>query len=514
MKKKSLHEKLSHWLIRSLILVLGLLVTAPVVEAEGLNRPTIIRHDGYSRDDVAVKVAQQHFSDSNKVILVNREKFPDAISATNISQGRYPVLYTYASHVSENTMAQILSMDLEEVYLLGGELSIQPSVEKQLKEATGVKVTRVAGRSRYEANVAAVKEHFSYANEVVIASGEVYADALYGVSYANTINAPVILTNTSQLEESTVELIKELGAYDATIIGGSLTVTEDVENQLQDLSIYPYRIAGRNRYIGSAQVATASYRKPKHVVMASGEVFSDALVSAPLAQKIDAPILLVQSNRMEDSVKEYLAYNLDAIENMYIQGGPITISNTLLPDYFDHLEKNQEMATGLLDMEKFNAHMLKLINEAREYEGVAPVIYDESLQKGANVRALELFEMQRLGVDGNSHTRPDGTPFYGALQYLPYNPANYLGENAAFTRYSVSEDEEIAAGKKTLEQAVAETFFLMYRRSPGHYSNMVSQHYTGMATSTYLTGEDWRKDNIYNAMIFTSFDPEEEGSFN
>src|SRR5699024_12328483 len=129
---------------------------------------------------------------------------------------------------------------------------------------------------------------------VVIASGEVYSDALYGVSYANTVDSPVVLTKTNRLEPSTVELLEKLGVEQATIIGGSLTVTKEVENQLDTLGVKHSRIAGRNRYIESAEVAAASYDNPENVVVASGEVLSDALVSAPLAQQLDTPILLVR----------------------------------------------------------------------------------------------------------------------------------------------------------------------------------------------------------------------------
>ena len=293
---------------------------------EKITSPNIIRHEGYSRDNVAENVAKAHFKDSKKVILVNREKFPDAISATNISQGRYPVLYTHAGRVTEGTMKLLQSMAVEEIYILGGSLSVNESVVGELEKNTKAKVTRISGRSRYDANVSAVRENYSQKNHVVIASGEVYSDALYGVSYANTIDAPVILTKTNRLEASTVQLLKDLKVEKATIIGGTLTVTPDVEKQLNKMDITHNRIAGRNRYIGSAEVAAASYQNPNNVVIASGEVFSDALVSAPLAQKLDAPILLVGANRLEPVVSEYLRESALALETVYIQGGPLTIS--------------------------------------------------------------------------------------------------------------------------------------------------------------------------------------------
>ena len=162
------------------------------------------------------------------MIIVNREKYPDAISATNISQGRYPVLYTHAHTVSESTIELLKTMDLDQVYVLGGTLSVNESVVSELTNKIGVKVTRLAGRSRYDANSSAIAANYKKKDHVVIASGEVFADALYGVSYANTINAPVVLTKTNNLEDSTVKLLKDLGVKTATIIGGELTVTKAV----------------------------------------------------------------------------------------------------------------------------------------------------------------------------------------------------------------------------------------------------------------------------------------------
>lgn len=343
MEKKSV-KKDRHLSMRAMFLVMVTIVFAfvPVVSVQGDDEPNIVRHEGYSRENVAENVAKAHFSDSNKVILVNREKFPDAISATNISQGEYPVLYTYEGRVAESTMDLLESMGLDEIYILGGTLSINESVVGQL-EATGVEVTRIAGRSRYNANVEAVKEQFTQANHVVIASGEVYSDALYGVSYANTIDAPVVLTKTNQLESSTVELLKDLGVNQATVIGGELTVTPAVENQLSNLGISHNRIAGRNRYIGSAEVAAESYPNPQNLVIASGEIFSDALVSAPLAQQLDAPILLVRSNRMEEQVNTYISNNLTAIENIYIQGGPKTIGYSILDEAIEAGTKDPDV---------------------------------------------------------------------------------------------------------------------------------------------------------------------------
>lgn len=143
-----------------------------VAEEEEIISPLVTRYQGYSRENVAESIADAHFSDAKKVIIVNRDKFSDAISATNISQGRYPVLYTHSHKISESTIELLKTMSLDQIYILGGTLSIQDSVVSELTKEMGVKVTRLAGRSRYDANASAVSANYDKKEHVVIASGE------------------------------------------------------------------------------------------------------------------------------------------------------------------------------------------------------------------------------------------------------------------------------------------------------------------------------------------------------
>lgn len=466
--------------------------------------PNIIRHEGYSRENVAENVARAHFMESNKVIIVNRDTFSDAISATNISQGKYPVLYTHKHTVSQSTIELLEEMALDEIYILGGTFSVNETVKTQLEDRTGIKVTRIAGYSRYDANVAAINENYTKNDHVVIASGEVYSDALYGVSYANNDDAPVVLTKKNQLEKSTIEMIKKLGVKRATIIGGTLTVTKKVEDQLKGLGISHDRIAGRNRYIGSAEVARYSTGNHNNVVIASGEVFTDALISAPLAQKLDAPILLVKSNEISTDVKHFLFDNQYDISNIYIQGGTKTISKKVAQSLFtdNNLFNPIKGKKFQLDLKKFNEFSLKYINNERKKAGVAPLIYDESLQKGTNLRAYDLFQMDTVG-----HMRPDGTSYDRAFTYLPYYQYQHLGENAFQGRYQGADTEDIDAGRMTLEESIAYNAFIWLRMSPGHYQNMVNSSYTRYATSTYFEGANWKSKNLFNVQIFSGPEP-------
>ena len=286
----------------------------------------IIRHEGSNREAVAVNVAKSHFSNAKKVIIVNRDKYTDAISATNISQGMYPILYTREGSIDQATLDLLKQLPLDEIYVLGGIKSVQDKVIDILRKQIGVTVTRIDGRDRFEVNANAISLKYKSNGHVVIASGDIYTDALYGVSFADTINSPVLLSKKDRLTEHVLQLIKALGVKKATLIGGTNTLSSGVEAQLRSMGIVFDRIAGANRYSGSVAVAESSYKNPQNVVIASGEVFSDALVSAPLAQKLNAPILLVRKDRLAIETTQYLKDKKLSLKNIYIQGGTRTIT--------------------------------------------------------------------------------------------------------------------------------------------------------------------------------------------
>lgn len=467
-----------------LILTVAMFFTSGMtIHAEG-NIPNIYRHEGYSRENVAENVAKEHFSDAKKVIIVNRDKFPDAISATNISQGRYPVLYTHEDKISKETIDLMKSMPLDEIYILGGILSVNESVIAQLTSEINVPISRVAGRSRYDANVSAVRTNFNQSNHVIIASGEVFADALYGVSYANTINAPVILMHTNNLADSTKDLLKDLQVKEVTIIGGELTVTPEITEQLEDINIDVHRIAGRNRYIGSAQVANASYPNPDNIVVASGEVFTDALVSAPIAQKLDAPILLTRTNEFDPVVEEYLNEKIANLKNAYVQGGPLTISYTIFKDVLNQKEEDLNIVTAdgsKVDIGLLNFEMLKLINEERVALDVTPLVYSPELQQGANIRAKELAE-------DFSYTRPDGSNF--TTIHSNINMSSFTERIASYPDLNVTGDSPILLARK-----YADYYFNRNKMNTDRYNLMIDQDITDFSMSMHI--EEGDSDNTY-----------------
>ena len=285
------------------------------------------RFQGENRAKTAVNVQRHYFANTNKVILVNDNAYPDAISATNVSMGKYPLLYTGKNSLSIETKSALDKMFLDEIYLMGGANTISKNVENKLrKNFPHAKITRIMGNNRYDTSAESAKTRANTTN-LIFAAGTNYADALYATSLAAYQNAPILLVSNEGLSQSTRKFIQSIGNIDSvTIVGGEISVNQSVKNQIENLTKKRVtRLAGVDRYESSVEVAKRVNANPAEVITTSGEVFADALVSSTVAQKIKAPILLVKKDVLPLKVKEYMK-DTNSIYKLTTIGGYNTVT--------------------------------------------------------------------------------------------------------------------------------------------------------------------------------------------
>ncbi len=295
---------------------------------------------GQNRYESAAQISREQFTNAKKVIVVNAQKYADALSATTLSDGKYSILYTEKDSLPTATRNEIQRLNPVEVYLLGGKQSISAGIENILKKYSN-KVTRIAGRDRYEtsAKVAAMSKK----KNVVIASGENFSDPLYASSYAYSNNAKILLSSGKTLSRQTRDYLlrNKSSIGKVTVVGGGQSISSATVRYIQSVTGKNVsRISGRNRYDGSVKVAN-SMNKDK-VFIASGEDFADALAISPLAQKLNAPILLSSRSKLDTSVIAFLNNFKKSIKDVYIVGGYRTIDNNVYGTVKNVLSKTPE----------------------------------------------------------------------------------------------------------------------------------------------------------------------------
>lgn len=187
---------------------------------------------GLDRFETAADIAAE--LGNTTAVLANGLRFPDALA---ISPGAHalglPVLLTLADSLHEDAAAYIDANAVDTVIIVGGTGVVSQDIEDAL-EADGITVVRLAGDTRYETSVEIAEFHVTQGftlDEVVMATGENFADALAGGPYAAQMGAPMVLTQTATLTPATAAFLTEnCQTVDAlSILGGTAAITADVE---------------------------------------------------------------------------------------------------------------------------------------------------------------------------------------------------------------------------------------------------------------------------------------------
>ncbi|MCG4580866.1 cell wall-binding repeat-containing protein [Clostridium cochlearium] len=87
------------------------------------------------------------------------------------------------------------------------------------------------------------------------------------------------------------------------------------------------RLSGTNRYETGCKIVREGWTSSDYAIIASGEGFADALCSAPLAKKYNAPILLTGKDKLDLNTKNELK-RLN-VRNVFIVGGAGVISENI-----------------------------------------------------------------------------------------------------------------------------------------------------------------------------------------
>lgn len=282
---------------------------------------------GSDRYDTSAKVAEAYkknekLSGFDNIIVASGDDYADALSGTYLAAAKdAPILLVGEYTSSMNKIKDYISANLKTggtVYILGGTGAVSSEFEAMLN---GHNVKRIGGNNRYETNINILKEAGITGKEIMICSGDEFAD---GLSVSAT-GKPVMLTGQN-LSSDQIEYIKQSGFDTYYIIGGEGAVSKNVENTVNTLG-KTQRIFGQNRYETSAAIAEKFFPKSKKAVVALGETFADGLSGGSLSLSFEGPLLLVNPA----NTKQAAAYIVKSgVERAAILGGPTLISDNMV----------------------------------------------------------------------------------------------------------------------------------------------------------------------------------------
>lgn len=289
-----------------------------------LSDQTSMRISGPGRVETSIEISRFENTKSKTVILADARNYPDALAASNLTGGRYSVILVQ-NQLTQEIINEIVRLEAQDLIILGGTNSISEDIERGLANIGGIKnISRIAGENRYDT----CQKIFNHAKKksLILASGEKFPDALATSSILD--QAGLLLTKSGQLPSGVRAAIEALNHDSFLIVGGENSVQEGlasgIANQFQYAS--HARISGNNRYETSAKIGDRLVSST--VILASGENFPDALAASTLAQKMEAPILLVSKDKIDQSVIDY--FKNHNIKKVLVVGGQLSISDKTL----------------------------------------------------------------------------------------------------------------------------------------------------------------------------------------
>ncbi|NLI93438.1 MAG: DUF5050 domain-containing protein [Peptococcaceae bacterium] len=290
--------------------------------------PNNNRTAGQNRYETAVEIARSGWNQSDFAIIAYGGNFPDALAATPLAK-KYnaPILLTEKDSLSDITQQELIRLKTKKVYIVGGLSAVSSSVERQLKNIN-IEVIRLSGKDRFSTSVK-IAELLDFSNQVIITTGEDFADSLSIAPIAANMNIPILLVPKSFVPDETKQFITQYSIDKAVIVGDSNVIENNINQYFKNTT----RIYGNDKYERNISILNKykSAFSTNMVYVASGNIFADALAGSALAAKKQAPIILLD-NTIADVTRNYLS--AVSVETVNILGGERALSSNLVSEYF------------------------------------------------------------------------------------------------------------------------------------------------------------------------------------
>lgn len=196
--------------------------------------------------------------------------------------------------------------------------------------ADSVNTERISGIDRYATAAAISSKGWKTSEYAVLARGDVFADALCAGPLAHTYKAPILLTESKQLNNAILTELRRLQVKNVIIIGGINAISQNIENTLKSAGVTGIeRICGDNRFSTSVKIAEKlGLENGGKVVLVTGNDYPDALSISVAASRLGLPILLTDRDVLPQPVEAFMSGKV--ISQTYVIGGTKAISDVLV----------------------------------------------------------------------------------------------------------------------------------------------------------------------------------------
>ncbi|MDR1603732.1 MAG: cell wall-binding repeat-containing protein [Gracilibacteraceae bacterium] len=261
--------------------------------------------------------------------------------------------------INKNTKGRI-AVFLACTLLLNALCLFRPP-DLQAASSSGMKIARISGETRYETAIQVAQAGWKDAAVAVIASGADanLVDALTIAPLARIMNAPILLTNGSDLTEATAQELLRLNTDTVYVASGLGVITQRVRSQLERIGVRVIALGGQNRYETALNIAKEidRFRPVSTVLVSTGYSNVDALSASSIAAQNGWPILLSAPEGLPSDSRVFI--DNTNITKTYVIGGSGVINDQVLSTLKspERLGGEDRYATNLEVLKRFENDM-------------------------------------------------------------------------------------------------------------------------------------------------------------
>ena len=286
---------------------------------------------GSNRYSTAIEISKDVVGNKlENVVLAYGLDFPDALSGSLIAkQYNAPILLVHNTTAQSKETLDYIKVNMNKngkIIILGSSGAVSEDIVNDLRKNGFNNIERLGGRDRYETNrIINSKVNVPNGSDVIVAYSLDFADALAMSPISSIKNMPIFLTRKDSMESETLNAIKNINPKNIYIAGDSGVVSNGIENQLKSIA-NTVRLGGKDRYDTSLAIAKYFNLNTNAAVVSYGLDFPDALAGSLLANKYNAPIILVG----REALRQKNFIDSSNIKNLKILGGNAIVSDDVV----------------------------------------------------------------------------------------------------------------------------------------------------------------------------------------
>jgi putative cell wall-binding protein len=204
------------------------------LEGLGLKVERIGGRDRY--ETAALIAAKLKASGRTKAVLVSGQNFADALAVSSYAAiNGHPILLTTKDTLPEATKKSISSLGISSIIIAGGEGRISNAIAAKLPVEK-----RLAGKDRYATSLEIAKHFNIETNQIAVATGDDFADAITGSVLAAKQKNTMLMVKGNEgispyISSTLQDYINSINPQKVTIFGGVGAVNNKVMEAIKSL---------------------------------------------------------------------------------------------------------------------------------------------------------------------------------------------------------------------------------------------------------------------------------------